>query len=665
MKQLSCPKRRGRRTWLACAAAAAVAFPAGASAVIQTWQTSPVSDTSRAASTPTAFVDATGATTAVWLQSDGSTTRVAVAMRPVATHEWPAPAPARFISQAGQNAAGLAVAGNAKGDVVAVWRVGSTVKESHRFGLTGRWSPPRDLRAAAAAPATISVALNDQRDAVVAWIDGTSIWTSSRAGAHPFGAATKLTTVATTRIDHLFTGMDPLGSAHVAWDQMQSGSNGTHLGVYLAKRPFGSTTWIRSARTNLTFDTKVTSLAVRGSGVALLGTQQRSGATAKAVVVPYKLTATTVVAGTAKQFGATSVATVNPVATMNTKGDGLVGYLSTTDQSTYQVRLASYTRSTDSWTTPITIASGPMQQGLGVALSFTGIGMAAWSESSGGTRRIRETVQRSAATPWENAITVDSGGGANLNGLSERGGHFIAAWTDSMSGTTVANVGLLDTVAPKVTPGFGRIIPVREPSTLIMNATDDASAIARYDWTFWDDSPPATGRVVVHRFQRVGNFRVTLKATDAAGNITRTQVIVKVVNFAAVRGFPILGTTLTCQTSIPGASFTWRRGATVLGQRRRHIVSAADLGTKVSCIAHTTKQTANSRGRLVPRMCRVPAVVGKPTLVARNALRLRGCRAAVTAVAAGPAKVGKVIGSAVPAGRLLANGTLVRLRVGS
>jgi beta-lactam-binding protein with PASTA domain len=63
-------------------------------------------------------------------------------------------------------------------------------------------------------------------------------------------------------------------------------------------------------------------------------------------------------------------------------------------------------------------------------------------------------------------------------------------------------------------------------------------------------------------------------------------------------------------------------------------------------------------------MCLVPAVVGRPVASARTAVRMRGCRVTVSTVAAGAAKVGIVLTSSVPAGRRVANATLVRLQVG-
>ena len=665
MKHVSAPHRgRQHLAWLA-AGLVGVCMPAGATAVVQTWQSAAVSDPGTSASAPNGFVDAAGGVTAVWLQRQGTLSRVAVATRPAATKQWTPASPPRFVSKSGENAVGLVSAGNAKGDAIAVWRVGGTVKESHRNGIEGTWSDPVSLRTTTQAIGTLSVSLNDKRDAVVAWTEGSIIKATSRDGVGAFVTPVTVTTVATTRIEHVFAGIDVDGNSHVAWDQLQSGSKGTFMGVYLARKPAASTRWIRSPRTDLGYDTRITSLAVRGTGNALMGTQQRNGTSMKAVVVPYTMTDTAITPGDARQFGGPGFATSNPVVATNSKGDGVIGYLSTADQKTYEVRLSSYAIGTDTWSTPLTVASGPMQRGLALALSFTGVGVATWSETPTGTRRVRVAVRRTPTTPWEAPRTLNTQSGASeTTSMSERGGHFIATWVRSASSATIANVGLLDTVAPKVSAGFRPVVPVRTAVTLRMNATDGASAITAYDWTFWDDSPPATGPVVVHLFKRIGNFRVTLKGTDAAGNITRTQIIVRVVNSATVRGFPVLGSRLTCPSTIPGAAITWRRGTTTLSTRARHVVIAADLGKRLSCVAHTSKQSVTSAGRVVPRMCLVPAVVGRPVASARTAVRMRGCRVTVSTVAAGAAKVGIVLTSSVPAGRRVANATLVRLRVG-
>lgn len=665
MENLSAPRRGGRHwAWLT-AGAVCVCMPAGATAVVQTWQSAAVSDPATSATVPNGFVDAAGDITSVWLQRSGSLGRVAVATRPALTKQWAPQSPPRYVSKYGEDAVGLVAAGNAKGDAIAVWRVGGTVKESHRQGIDGPWSAPVGLRTTTQTIGSISVALNDKRDAVVTWTEGTTIKATYRDGVTPFVTPVTVTTVATTRIEHVFAGIDVDGNSHVAWDQLQSGSKGTVMGVYLARRPAMSTKWIRSPRTDLGFDTRITSLAIRGTGNALMGTQQRNGTSMKAVVVPYTMSNTAITPGAARQFGGPGSATSNPVVATNSKGDGVIGYLSTTDQTTYQVRLSSYAIATDTWTTPLTVASGPMQRGLALALSFTGVGVATWSETPTGTRRVRVSVRRTSTTPWEAPTTLNTqSGAAESTSMSERGGHFIATWVRSASSGTIANVGLLDTVAPKVSAGFRPTVSVRLPVTLKMNASDGASAITAYDWTFWDDTPPAVGQVVVHQFKRIGNFRVTLKATDAAGNVTRTQVIVHVVNSATVRGFPVLGNSLTCQTTIPGAAITWRRGATTLSTRARHVVIAADLGARVSCVAHTSKQSATAVGRVVPRLCRIPAVVGTPAAAARFAVRVRGCRVAVTTVAAGAAKVGKVVSMSLPAGRRVPNATLVRLQVG-
>ncbi len=50
-----------------------------------------------------------------------------------------------------------------------------------------------------------------------------------------------------------------------------------------------------------------------------------------------------------------------------------------------------------------------------------------------------------------------------------------------------------------------------------------------YNWDFADGSPPATGPRLEHRFEKLGNYHVIVKATDKSGQLSHVELVIDIV----------------------------------------------------------------------------------------------------------------------------------------
>ncbi len=113
------------------------------------------------------------------------------------------------------------------------------------------------------------------------------------------------------------------------------------------------------------------------------------------------------------------------------------------------------------------------------------------------------------------------------NGPSRRTVHVRAC--DSAGGCTTSNavtIRILN-VRPTAKAGKDRRARVGARVRFTGVATDPGRDRLRYTWSF-GDRKQARGRRVVHRYERPGRYRVTLKVTDGDGGIARDTAIVRV-----------------------------------------------------------------------------------------------------------------------------------------
>lgn len=139
---------------------------------------------------------------------------------------------------------------------------------------------------------------------------------------------------------------------------------------------------------------------------------------------------------------------------------------------------------------------------------------------------------------------------------------------------------------------------------------------------------------------------------------------------AAVSGFPIRGTRLSCPAEVLGvtsSTFVWQRGTKVVARTARYRIAAADLGKRLTCRLTATGPggtlTTTSPTRLIPAVCRVPRTRGLALTAARTLLGNRGCRVRVVrATDTGVAK-GRALGTTPATGAVRPNGATITLRV--
>jgi hypothetical protein len=125
-------------------------------------------------------------------------------------------------------------------------------------------------------------------------------------------------------------------------------------------------------------------------------------------------------------------------------------------------------------------------------------------------------------------------------------GNVVALWDRNGA---VASV--LDATPPAVDAQVPAAVTADDPVTLTARVSDDWSTVGPPRWTFPDGST-ATGDAVSHVFSGPGTQRVTVTATDAAGNATSVERTTRVLPYVRVDSPPV-------------AFGSWRRGRYVGG----------------------------------------------------------------------------------------------------
>ncbi len=156
----------------------------------------------------------------------------------------------------------------------------------------------------------------------------------------------------------------------------------------------------------------------------------------------------------------------------------------------------------------------------------------------------------------------------------------------------------------------------------------------------------------------------------AAGADSAARTIAPAATTAALGGFPVLGTKLTC-TAFAGAAqvtYRWSRGTTRVVHRnaQTYRVGRGDLGWRLTCTAvarsGALSTTAVQRVR-VPRFCTVPTVRGLLLAAARVRLGAAGCATSPKRMIGRGVGRGRVLGTSPRKGTRRPNGAVVTVNV--
>lgn len=90
---------------------------------------------------------------------------------------------------------------------------------------------------------------------------------------------------------------------------------------------------------------------------------------------------------------------------------------------------------------------------------------------------------------------------------------------------------ILDTTKPTANAGAGKTVTEDTLVTFDGSASTDENGITSYIWTFTDATPQTlSGKNPTYTFATLGEYTVTLKVTDPAGNSATDQIIITVVD---------------------------------------------------------------------------------------------------------------------------------------
>lgn len=617
------------------------------------------------------IVEADGDAYAAWTAKDAGFSRVYVARRPVATGAWQAPEP---VSPAGEEAVGPRVGVDGAGNITAVWyRSPDNAVFSSERPVSGTWSAPATLGTPGAEPA---VAVNASGAAVAAWREfgpaDERAMVVTRSG--PSGAWSAPTSLTGAGVDALFVkvALDDAGNAVVAWQARAPG-----LSIEASSRPASSGVW-GAPPTTLSGALEGTdpSLGMDAAGNATVIFNGFDTATMTASIQ----SATKPVGGA---WGAhTPIRESNDIASvappvLAVHPTGRMIALWSEIAPTTRLRSSSRTAAADPWGADGDVREvADIPRCCGVAMTATG-NVTVLTAING----VIEAQQRVGdAGSWGPVATLgtDYFNTAPIAG-GDDAGHVLGLWlrnggqadSDLVVSTFDVSAPIVDnvTLPAQVTAG--------QSAAMSATARDLWTSVAEIRWTFGDGTAPALGAATSHTWSNPGVFTVTVRVTDAAGNVTQTTrtvtvvAPVPVVNAAArVVGSPILGTRVSCKAEVSNttaSSVSWRRGTKVIATTATYRIAKADLGKRIRCVLTATGAggtvTTASPPRTIPARCVVPATRGLKVAVARTRLADRGCRSRVVRVIGTGVARTRVLGTVPGRGTSIANGATVTVRV--
>ncbi len=517
-----------KRTHIIAAVAAAATFAAAAPAYAAPQWLSPQtvsSPGSNAIHQQLAF-DGNGDAVTVWETTGGPHTTIEAASR-AAGGSFSAP---QTLSDATQDSASPAVAGDPHGDAVAVWvqttGASHTVEASYR-PAGGTFGAPQTLSAPGYYALTPRVALDDNGNAVVVWSlfsgGDYKIQSASAASGGAFGPASDVGPFTPVEIEPQVA-FDHQGDAIAVW----AGYDGSNLRIREAVRPAGgsfsapeylSAPALTAYAPQIAFDAAGDALAVwsAGSPSSIQGAYRPAGGS-------FALPAQTVSPPSA-------FAAVTPQVAFDATGSTVVVW-NQSDGTYDRVHASVRTPGAGGSFSAPSLLDGGGQSANYAQIAGNGHSgtIVAWQTFNGATEQTQATV-RPAGGPFSAPIALSppavQNAGPDVVGIDDQG-NGIAVWSQSIGPNYLLQVAGYDAAGPQLrdlsVPTNGT---VGRPLGFAVAPLDVWNPVASTTIAFGDGST-AAGTSASHTYAAPGTYQATVTSTDTLGNatsVTRTLVI--------------------------------------------------------------------------------------------------------------------------------------------
>ncbi|RYC13329.1 PKD domain-containing protein [Nocardioides zhouii] len=507
-------------TSLAFASTILVAAPAQAAL---TWQ--PVTDLSATGFTSgrvQVAVNAAGTSVTIWAFYDGTHYVVETATRP-AGGTWsnavlprPDTLGTDFYAEAPQ------IALDEGGNATAVW-LGSPGLQSATRSAGGAWTTPTTV--AAIQPYNPRLAVDRAGNVTAIWArqeGGTTnrvIQTATRPAGGTWSAPVDLT--ATNRSSDLpQVALDPAGNATAVW----AGSNGTHTIIQSSTRPVGGS-WAPPIDLSVPGANAANpQVAIDAAGnAAALWTRPEGGS--------FLQNATRPAGGT--WSAASYITTTGPLVSEPRIAFDAAGTLTAIWRGSDSVTsiLQSATRSpAGTWSPSVNVSStGQGASGQRLVVDPSGNATAVWITNEASDDLVTFAT-RSTGGGWSAPAALSAAGGDAFGPeiAPDPFGNAVAVWVRGAGSDQIAQARGLDGAGPLITAFTAPSSGVAGTSLAYGVAGIDVwSTLSAISWDFGDGAT-ATGASTSHSFTRAGTYPVTVRLTDAVGNVTtrRTDVVV-------------------------------------------------------------------------------------------------------------------------------------------
>jgi hypothetical protein len=473
-------------------------------------------------------VDAAGDATVGWSQFDGTDYEVDIASRP-AGGPWGAPT---RLSLPGENAGGVRIAANARGDAVAVWETFNPLPgpgdrsavASTRSGPTGEWSAPVVLAETGAAIPEQQVAIDAQGDAVALWTAAGEHEARVETSFLPVGGSWSAPAPLSPGKSDGRPGLtvDPHGNFTAIWEGFDR--------IETAERQAGSASWGEPTLLSDQFVGSPTIAAGAGGDVAAawilaLNNDERRIETAfKPAGGAW---------GPPSDASAIHEVIWRPSIAVDSHGDSAVIWSAASETIDGPVE-AAFRPAGGDWQPPTQLAEtgagdtrprvmfGPADEALALW----------WGTAVGG---VIQSATRPAGGDWQPPTTL--AGGVPYSSRPELAidprGDAAAIWENGLG----FGQGTVQAAGYSAAPTLGQVsIPatarVGEP---VLFAASPASVWSTVGATAWDfgDGSSAVGTNPTHTYTTAGTYTVTLTSTDLQGTATTTTGNVTVTRAAS------------------------------------------------------------------------------------------------------------------------------------
>jgi PKD domain len=191
-----------------------------------------------------------------------------------------------------------------------------------------------------------------------------------------------------------------------------------------------------------------------------------------------------------------------------------------------------------SWSLPLTISESLHGEAPDpeVAVTAGGRAVAVW-DGWDGNRRLIEGASGDLDGNWEPALALSPPGrwARNGNVAIDDQGNAVAVWRAAEPWITQASI--LDVTAPELKAvSIPSSAGAGQPVSFAASPFDAWSTVAPLAWSFGDGTS-ASGSAVTHTFAQAAKYRITVTATDAAGNQTSTTQLLDVTSSPASPAF--------------------------------------------------------------------------------------------------------------------------------